>query len=83
MTGVTTFLALTYVGLIAIVMSYAAMHVEFAEHVRSDEAEVAALERTYFASVGAMTTTNYAALGYGAPVRKTYVPESPGTALNR
>lgn len=78
--GVTT-LGVVYVGLIAVVMSYAAITVGFAQSVRNDEATVAALESTYLASVSAITTTDYRALGYQAPVAQVYVPKAPATAL--
>jgi len=79
--GISTLCALCYVGLIAIVMSYAAMHVEFAQQVRSDEAAVALLERSYLSAVSDITATDFKAIGYESPVAKRYVVGSPETAL--
>ncbi|MDB5244496.1 MAG: hypothetical protein JWN18_366 [Parcubacteria group bacterium] len=74
-------LAVVYIGLIAVVMSYAAMTVEFSQSVKTDEAAVAVLESQYLASVSEITHTDYRALGYVAPVAKIFVPAKSVTAL--
>ena len=79
--GITTLLILVYVGLIAIVMSYAAMHVEFAEQVRSDEATVARLESAYLNSIGVIAAIDYENVGYTKPLAKSFVPGPAATAL--
>lgn len=74
-------LFVAYLALIAVVMSYAALTVEFAQSVRSDEATVAILEREYLSEVSAITSANYALVGYAKPVAVLFVPGAPGTAL--
>src|SRR3989344_4203296 len=44
-------LGVAYIALIAVVMSYAALTVEFAQSVRSDEAVIATLEARYLGTV--------------------------------
>jgi len=80
--GVTALLAISYVALIATVMSYAALQVEFAQSVRTDESAVAALESTYLAQVASITTTDYQTLGYHKPLAEYFVPGTKETALN-
>ena len=41
--GAVAVLAVSYIGLIAVVMSYAALTVEFSQSVRNDESAVATL----------------------------------------
>ncbi|OGG68449.1 hypothetical protein A3H77_00545 [Candidatus Kaiserbacteria bacterium RIFCSPLOWO2_02_FULL_56_11] len=77
--GANLLLVVIYIGLIAIVMSYAALHVEFAEEVKSDEATVAKLEAAYFAAVSAITKVDYLSAGYRKPIVKTFV--TGGSAL--
>jgi hypothetical protein len=79
--GIATASVLLYIGLLAVVMSYAAMQVAFAEQVHNDAATVARLEAAYLATVDTLTTVNYTALGYTTPSTKQYVDESLETAL--
>ncbi len=79
--GTVGVLLVTYIGLIAVVMSYAALTVEFSQSVRNDEAVVATLEGQYLAEVGRITSTDYTALGYAKPVAKAFVREQSVTAL--
>lgn len=80
--GANALLALGYIALIAVVMSYAAMHVEFAQEVRSDEAAVATLESSYLASLDSLTSTDYGQLGYVKPATKIFVEGNVHTAIN-
>lgn len=80
--GANALLVLGYIALIAVVMSYAALHVEFAEQVRSDEAAVALLEAAYLDQVSVITKTDYSASGYDKPTIKKYVTGARATALN-
>ena len=66
-------LVCTYVTLIAVVMSYAALHIEFAEGAKQGEAEVATLEASYFSALSRLTATDYRALGYAQPTIKRFV----------
>lgn len=79
--GAVGTLLVVYIGLIAVVMSYAAFTVEFSQSVKDDEAAVALLESQYLASVARVTNTDYTAEGYAAPVAKLFVPTKSGTAL--
>lgn len=79
--GAVGTLAVTYIGLIAVVMSYAALTVEFSQSVKADEATVAQLESQYLASVARITSADPAALGYVTPVAQVFVPAKLVTAL--
>ena len=81
LTGTVGVLAVTYIGLIAVVMSYAALTIEFSQSVKNDEAAVAVLEGQYLSSVAQITNTNYLAEGYTAPVAQLFVPGESVTAL--
>ncbi len=80
-TGIVGTLVVSYIGLIAVVMSYAALTIEFSQSVRNDEAIVAKLEATYLDAVTRITATNYAAEGYAKPVAEHFVPTKSATAL--
>ena len=79
--SLVAFLAVTYIGLIAIVMNYAASTVAFSQSVRSSEAAVAALETRYLAKVTEITNADYSALGYEKPALKVFVSAARQTAL--
>ena len=79
--GIVVILALTYIGLIATVMSYAALTVEFSQSVRNDEAAVAKLESRYLAVVSQITSINPEVAGYEKPTTLIYVPTKRATAL--
>jgi len=79
--GIVALLVVVYLGLIAVVMSYAALTMEFSQSVRSDEAAVAALEARYLARVAEISTTDYALHGYHKPIAQTFVQAKSGTAL--
>lgn len=74
-------LAVTYIGLIAIVMSYAALTVEFSQSVKNDEAAVATLESQYLTAVAKITNTDYSTEGYVTPIAQIFVPAANVTAL--
>lgn len=79
--GLVAVLAVVYIGLIAVVMSYAALTVEFSQSVKNDEAAVAVLESQYLDNVARLQSLDYHALGYAAPRTKTFVPVASMTAL--
>ena len=79
--GAVAVLALVYVGLIAVVMSYAALTVEFSQSVLDDESAVAALESQYLTEVARVTSIDYLAAGYAVPTVKIFVPAASVTAL--
>ncbi len=79
--GLVAVLAVVYVGLIAVVMSYAALTVEFSQSVKDDEAAVAVLESQYLEGVARLQSTDYHALGYALPRAKLFVPAASMTAL--
>lgn len=79
--GAVAVLAVVYIGLIAAVMSYAALTIEFAQSVKNDEASVATLESQYLAAIARITTTNYVAEGYVIPSVETFVRARSATAL--
>ncbi|MFA6415013.1 MAG: hypothetical protein WC217_03555 [Candidatus Paceibacterota bacterium] len=79
--GAVAVLVVAYIGLIAVVMSYAALTVEFSQSVRNDEAVVASLESAYLAGVARITSTDYAAAGYAKPLAEVFVRAESVTAL--
>ena len=81
LSGTVGVLAVVYIALIAVVMSYAALTISFSQSVRNDESTVATLEGQYLAAVARITATDYAAKGYAAPVAEVYVPATSATAL--
>jgi hypothetical protein len=80
-TTVLALSAVTYIALIAVVMSYAAITIEFSQSVRNDQAAVAALESQYLSAVALVSNTDVSALGYAKPVAQVYVPGVRVTAL--
>lgn len=74
-------LFVTYIGLIAVVMSYASLTIEFSQSIKNDESAVATLEAQYLASVAQITTTDATAAGYAVPLARRYVPTTSVTAL--
>jgi len=74
-------LVVSYIGLIAVVMSYATSTIAFSQSVRNDESVVATLEGKYLSFVAQITNTNYAEAGYAVPVAKIFVPAKSVTAL--
>jgi hypothetical protein len=79
--GIVATLLVTYIGLIAVVMSYAVLTVEYTQSVRNDESTVALLESQYLAAVARITSTDYAAAGYAKPLAQIFVRGESGTAL--
>ncbi len=79
--GTVAVLAVAYIGLIAVVMSYAALTVEFSQSVKNDEATVGMLESHYLANVASVTGIDYVAAGYAQPTDKIFVPVKSVTAL--
>lgn len=71
--GAIVVLAVAYIGLIAVAMSYAAATVAFSQSVKDGEAEVAKLESVYLAEVARITETDYVAEGYAKPLSTTFV----------
>ena len=81
LSGTVAALAVVYVGLIAVVMSYAALTVEFSQSVKNDEASVAVLESQYLSSVAHIESLDYRTVGYAMPVAQVFVPTQSVTAL--
>lgn len=79
--GTVGFLLVSYIGLIAVVMSSAVLTVEFSQSVKNDEAAVAILEGRYLSTVAHITNTDYVAEGYAKPLTKTFVRAESVTAL--
>ena len=79
--GANALLVIVYVTLIAVVMSYAALEVEFAQSVRTDESVVAKREAAYLAEVGQITSMDYLAAGYQKPSAEHFVAGVGDTAL--
>jgi hypothetical protein len=79
--GVVVTLMITYIGLIAVVMNYAAATVTFSQSVRDDESAVAILEGQYLIEVARITAMNYTTAGYALPNAKIFVPAKSATAL--
>lgn len=74
-------LLVIYVSLIATVMTYASLTIEFSQSVKSDESAVAELETQYLRIVDNLTSIDYTAQGYALPVATVFVAASRQTAL--
>lgn len=74
--------ALLYIGLIAVVMSYATFQVELAQSVRNDGGVVAELESAYLKETAKITNIDYQAEGYARPEHLVFVPGSAATAVS-
>lgn len=79
--GATAVLVVSYIGLIAVVVSYATLTVEFSQSVRNDEAIVATLESKYLTSISHLTNTDYVAAGYTKPFTKIFVQAQSRAAV--
>ena len=79
--GLVAVLMVVYVGLIAVVMSYAASTIEFSQSVRTDESSVAALEAKYLDAIAHIMATDYTAADYAPPVKTVFVKAASATAL--
>lgn len=79
--SIVVVLAVSYIGLIAVVMSYAALTVEFSQSVKNDGAAVAVLESQYLVAVAQITNTDYSKEGYVMPRDEVFVPKKSATAL--
>ena len=79
--GIVAVLAVAYIGLIAVVMTYAALTVEFSQSVKNDEASVAVLESNYLTNVARIQSLDYRTVGYTAPRTTLFVPAASMTAL--
>lgn len=79
--SIVVVLAVSYIGLIATVMSYAALTVEFSQSVKNDGAAIALLESQYLVAVEHITNTDYVTEGYAAPRSEVFVPAKSTTAL--
>ena len=79
--GAVGTLLVVYIALIAVVMTYATLAIEFSQSIQNDKSSVAVLEAEYLASVSRLTTTDFAAAGYVTPSATHYVPTKSATAL--
>lgn len=71
--GVVVMLLVAYIGLIAVVMSYATSTMAFSQSVKDTGAAVAALESEYLAGVARIAGMDYAAAGYAKPLTEVFV----------
>lgn len=71
--SVVVMLLVAYIGLIAVVVSYATSTVAFSQSVKNSSAAVAALESEYLAGVARIAGMDYAAAGYAKPLTKMFV----------
>lgn len=74
-------LAVVYIALIAIVMNYAALTVEFSQSVNTTEASVAILDSQYLSNVARIESLDYRTGGYVKPLTKIFVPAKSMTAV--
>lgn len=79
--GTVATLAVVYIALIAVVMSYAALTVEFSQSLKNTEASVAVLESQYLSSLARIENLDYRTVGYVTPSTKIFVPAESMTAL--
>jgi uncharacterized membrane protein len=81
LSGVVVLLIVAYIGLIAFVMSYAAIETELAQSVRDSSAQVSVLEIAYLGKTASLAALDPAQLGYNAPVAKSFVAGSARAAI--
>ena len=79
--GAVGILLVAYIGLIAVIMSYATLTIEFSQSVTNNEAAVAVLEGQYLSTVATITDTDYTAEGYTKPIITAFVQANSVTAL--
>lgn len=79
--SIVAMLAVGYIGLIAVVMNYAALTVSSSQSVKNDEAAVALLEGQYLDSLAAIERVDPLAAGYATPLTTQYVRAASATAL--
>lgn len=79
--GAVGTLFVVYIALIAVVMTYATLTIEFSQSIQNDTSRVAVLEAEYLALVSRLTTTDYAAAGYAIPQATRYVTTKSATAI--
>lgn len=80
-TGIIAALLVAYIGLIALVMSYASVTIEFSQSIREDSSRVAQLETQYLSSIAHLTSLDYTAHGYVVPKVTSYVLGTGVTAI--
>ncbi len=80
--GTNITFVVVYLALIAFVMSYAALTVEFSQSVRNDEAAVGTLDGQYLAALSSITESDPVALGYRKPVASILVSALPEAAVS-
>jgi hypothetical protein len=81
LTALVLTLLVSYVALIAFVMSYGAVETEMAQAVRDASAQVSTLESQSLAGSTAFGALNPRALGYTTPVDKAFVTGTAKAAL--
>lgn len=79
--GTVGVLMVTYIGLIAVVMTYATITMEFSQSMKNDEAAIALLESHYLSGVAHVESLDYRTVGYTVPMVKMFVPATSVTAL--
>jgi len=73
LTVLVLLLLVSYVGLIAFVMSYGAVETETAQAVRDSSAQVSTLEGQYLAASAKLSVLNPSTIGYATPSDKSFV----------
>lgn len=69
-------LLVSYLALIAFIMAYGTLQMQFAERVRDTSAQVGTLESQYLALVTQINETNPATLGFTKPTSIAYVTDT-------
>ena len=81
--GCCAFLAVVYLGLIAVTVSFATWQTDLAHDIRATEQEIAELEAAYFSSISAINRMNPGDAGLVAPASVAYVTEVARPGLSR
>lgn len=79
--GSVATMAVIYIALIAVAMSYAVLTVSFSQSVKNDQATVAMLESQYLANIADIEGIDYQTLGYVTPTTRSFVHGQSVTAL--
>lgn len=81
--GSCALLAVVYLGLVAVTVSFATWQTDLAHEIRTTEVEIAELETSYFSSISAINRMNPGDAGLVSPASVAYVTEVARPGLSR
>lgn len=79
---VASILFVTYIALLAIVMTYGVIQTQSAQALSDTRATIGTLETNYLATIKKISATNPDALGFTKPSTVAYVSEAPRSKVS-